>query len=129
VAEAPFYGSGSRAHFTSDRRAQILSGTPYALSIAASSLPAVALGVVSGDAPPGEVAGAPPGLPATVSHHPQLAYLFLQFIRIVARVTQGFTVDRGTAMLSDTDRGVVSEPSMRRGNCDLNTSGRHADGS
>jgi pimeloyl-ACP methyl ester carboxylesterase len=90
------------------------SGTPYALSLAASPLPVVALGVVSGDAPPREVADAPVGLPETISHHPRMAFLILQFIRVMARVTPGFTIDRGTAMLSDADRRVVADSARQR---------------
>lgn len=89
-------------------------GTPYAVAVAASNPRVGALGIVSGDAPPGRVAGVPGGLPATATHRPGLTAVVLWMVRLAAQVAPDLTADRSTAMLSEADRRVVSEPGMRR---------------
>jgi pimeloyl-ACP methyl ester carboxylesterase len=89
-------------------------GTPYALALAASSLPVAALGIVSGDAPPGQVPGVPTGLPEMADRRPRLTELALRATRFAAQVAPDFTADRGTAMLTDADRAVVRDPIIRR---------------
>lgn len=89
------------------------SGTPYAIAVAASSLPVTALAVVSGDAPPNRVPDFPHGLPVLASKRPRLTALMLQAIRHLARMAPGFTLNRAAASLSDPDRQVVSQPQIR----------------
>jgi len=89
-------------------------GTPYGIALAAHDPRVATLGIVSGDAPPGAVPEAPAGLPATVSGHPRLSRWVLRLVGLAARVAPGFTADRGTGMLVEADRLVVSEPRARR---------------
>ena len=88
-------------------------GTPYALALAAANLPVTAVGIVSGDAPPGQVPDAPPGLPATAVTRPRLTRLALHGVRAAARIAPGFTTDRATALLAAPDRAVVTDPRLR----------------
>ena len=89
-------------------------GTPYAVAVAASNPRVGALGIVSGDAPPGRLVGIPGGLPATAAHRPGLTAVVLWMVRLAAQVAPDLTADRGTAMMSEADRRVVSDPGMRR---------------
>ncbi len=89
-------------------------GTTYGLAVAASGLTVGALGIVSGDAPPGGVPDVPAGLPQSAERHPFVSALVLRLVQVSVRVTPGFTVDRGTAMLSKPDQAVVADPRIRR---------------
>jgi pimeloyl-ACP methyl ester carboxylesterase len=89
-------------------------GTPYALAVAASRLPVSVIGLVSSDAPPGQVANVPAGLPDMAKRRPWLTGLMLQVVRLMAKVAPDFTADRGTAMLSEVDRKVVAAPRLRQ---------------
>ncbi len=60
-------------------------GTPYAIALAASRLPVTALGIVSGDAPPGAVPGASPALPCAADTRPRTTAAILRLIRWLAR--------------------------------------------
>jgi pimeloyl-ACP methyl ester carboxylesterase len=89
-------------------------GTPYALALTVSDLPVGAVGIVSGDAPPGEVPEAAPGLPAAALARPRLAALALHGVRVAARIAPRFTANRATSMLAAPDRAVVADPRLRR---------------
>ena len=89
-------------------------GTPYALTIASSQLPVRAVGIVSGDAPYHSLPEVPEGLPNTAERHPLLTKLTLYFIRFMAKMAPGITINRGTAMLSEADQKVVADPLIRK---------------
>lgn len=88
-------------------------GTPYAVMVAASELPVGALGIVSGDPPPGQVADVPQGLGDVAASRPRIISLLLRLARSLARWAPDFTANRATSVLSEPDQVVVSEPRIR----------------
>lgn len=88
-------------------------GTPYALA-AASAIPARCLCIVSGDAPPCQMKGVPPGVAAKVARRPRLAAWILRLLALGARLTPGVTTDLGTRLLSPIDQAVVEPREVRQ---------------
>lgn len=88
-------------------------GTPYALEVAASHLPVRALGIVSGDAPPGSLSDLPTGLHDVAERWPRSISTLLRISGFMAGFAPEFTANRATSALSEADQEVVAEPRIR----------------
>ncbi|MGH8952842.1 MAG: alpha/beta fold hydrolase, partial [Acidimicrobiia bacterium] len=88
-------------------------GTPYAIAAATPDLPVRAMGIVSGDAPPGRLSDVPTGLGDVAERWPRIISLLLRFSGFIARVAPDFTANCATSSLSPPDQLVVAEPRIR----------------
>jgi pimeloyl-ACP methyl ester carboxylesterase len=89
-------------------------GTPYAMALAASDLPVTALGIVSGEAPPGRVAGVHLELPEKAERSPLATSAMLRGVAAMAQLAPRVALGLGTKTLAPADLALVSEPDMRR---------------